>query len=318
MMVLRCCMASSLPHVHGVVVRFQHPGGRGESGPVTRTGLVLGGGGITGIAWEIGLLKGLRDQGLDLSGADLVVGTSAGSVVGAQVTSGVDLDDLYAEQTRPADAELGADYGPRQMLGLAVLLMLPASGRGRRRRLGRAAKRAHPGPATDRLRVIRSRLRTGTGEPMTWPERDLRITAVDADSGSFTVFDRAGGVDLVDAVAASCAVPLVWPPVEIDGRHYIDGGMRSAANADLATGCDAVVTIAPLTRALSRHHALSAQLERTGAPSTALVSPDRDALRAIGRNVLDPSRREAAAEAGLVQSATVVDRVAAAWPGVER
>src|SRR5215469_4898613 len=60
--------------------------------------LVLGAGGVTGIAWETGLLKGLRDAGLDLTGADLVVGTSAGSVVAAQITTGVPLDELYGRQ----------------------------------------------------------------------------------------------------------------------------------------------------------------------------------------------------------------------------
>ena len=277
------------------------------------TGLVLGGGGVTGIAWEIGLLTGLRDLGLDLTAADVVIGTSAGSVVGAQVTSEVGLDELYAEQCRPADAEIGADYGLRQMLGLGLLLVLPGEGRTRRRRLGRAARRAHPGPADERLQVFRSRLRTPSDEPISWPERDLRVTAVDADTGSFTVFDRHGGVDLLHAVAASCAVPLVWPAVEIDGHHYIDGGMRSAANADLATGCDAVVAIAPLARSVSRHHALPAQLARTGAARTAYVTPDADALKAIGRNVLDPAKRVGAAHAGHAQAASVVEQLAEVW-----
>ena len=70
----------------------------------TKTGLVLGGGGVTGIAWEVGLLAGLRDGGADVSGADLVIGTSAGSAVGAVVASGEDLEDLYAEQTSPPGA----------------------------------------------------------------------------------------------------------------------------------------------------------------------------------------------------------------------
>lgn len=278
------------------------------------TGLVLGGGGITGIAWEIGMLHGLREQGLDLTAADVVIGTSAGSVVGAQVTSGADLASLYDEQCTPADAEIGADYGLRQMLGLGVRLILPGDGRTRRRRLGRAALKAHPGPATDRLRVIGSRLRTPDGMPMTWPDRDLRITAIDADTGAFTVFDRDGEVDLLHAVAASCAVPLVWPPVEAAGRRWIDGGMRSAANADLATGCDAVVAIAPLTRAVGRHHSLEAQLARTGAARTTYLSPDVDALAAIGRNVLDPAKRQDAARAGYAQARTLVEQVAAVWP----
>jgi NTE family protein len=114
------------------------------------TGLVLGGGGVTGVAWELGVLKGLRDNGVDLTTAHTVIGTSAGSVVGAQITSVVDLDDLFAEQTKPAHSEIGADFGAGTMLKLVALMMIPASGRGRRARIGRAARRAHPGPATER------------------------------------------------------------------------------------------------------------------------------------------------------------------------
>jgi NTE family protein len=270
---------------------------------------------VTGIAWELGILKGLRDHGVDLTTADTVIGTSAGSVVGAQITSVVDLEDLFEEQTRPAHAEIGADFGAGTMLKLVALMMLPASGRGRRARLGRAARKAHPGPATERLRVIGSRLVTPDGDPLAWPARDLRITAVDADSGSFRVFDRTGDVDLLHAVAASCAVPLVWPPVEIGDRHYVDGGMRSAANADLATGCDVVVAIAPLPRSMSRYHALPQQLARTGARRTATITPDAASLEAIGKNVLDPSKRVGAARAGEAQAARLATELAEGWPG---
>lgn len=286
-----------------------------STGSATTTALVLGGGGVTGIAWEIGLLKGLRDHGTDLTGADSVIGTSAGSVVGAQVTSTIDLDDLYAEQTRPPDAEVGANFGALTLLRLLALMALPASSVDRRRRIGRAARKAHPEPATERLRVIGARLRTPQGDTLDWPDRDLRITAVDADSGELRVFDRSSGVDLVHAVAASCAVPLVWPAVEIGGRHYIDGGARSSANADLVEDCDVVMVIAPLPRSVSRHHALPKQLARTGATRTAVVSPDADSLKAIGKNVLDPAQRVGAAKAGRAQAEQVAVEVAHGWVG---
>src|ERR1700712_3157359 len=120
-----------------------HRGARWQAGGMT-TGLVLGGGGVTGIAWEIGLLKGLRDRGADLTGADTVIGTSAGSVVGAQVTSDLDLDDLYADQTTPAHAEIGASFGGLTLLKLITLMAFPGSPLERRRRIGRAARKAHP------------------------------------------------------------------------------------------------------------------------------------------------------------------------------
>jgi NTE family protein len=281
---------------------------------VTRTGLVLGGGGVTGIAWEVGLLAGLRDGGADVSGADLVVGTSAGSAVGAVVASGEDLEELYAEQTSPPSQEDARGvFGTREAVTLLGLMLLPGNGRAKRRRIGRAALRAHPGPADDQVAVFANRLRLPDGSLPSWPERDLKITAVDADNGSFTVFDRHGDVDLVHAVAASCAVPLVWPPVEIGGRRYVDGGMRSAANADLATGCDVVLAVVPLWRSFGKKHSISEQLRRTGARRTAWIAPDEPSLRAIGRNVLDPAMRMGAARAGREQGRRMAAEVSEGW-----
>ena len=197
-----------------------------------RTALVLGGGGITGIAWELGILAGLAEAGVDLTDADIVVGTSAGSVVGAQVANGVPLADLYAAQLEPPDAELGGRLSRHRRAQARAAL--PAA-RQRARQAGpgrpRGAARPHAPGSVDREGVIRSRLPVHG-----WPERDLRMTAVDAESGEFTVFTADSGVDLVAAVAASCAVPTVWPPVEIGGRSYMDGGMRSTANVDVARG----------------------------------------------------------------------------------
>jgi NTE family protein len=276
--------------------------------------LVLGGGGVTGIAWEIGLLAGLRDGGADVSTADLVVGTSAGSAVGAVVASGEDLEELYAEQTSPPSREdAGGVFGTREAVTLLGLMLLPGNGRAKRRRIGRAALRANPGPADDQVAVFANRLRLPDGSLPSWPERDLKITAVDADSGSFTVFDRHGDVDLVHAVAASCAVPLVWPPVEIGGRRYVDGGMRSAANADLATGCDVVLAVVPLWRSFGKKHSMPEQLRRTGARRTAWIAPDEPSLRAIGRNVLDPAMRMGAARAGREQGRRMAAEVSEGW-----
>jgi NTE family protein len=276
---------------------------------------VLGGGGVTGIAWEVGLLTGLREGGADVSGADLVIGTSAGSAVGAVVASGEDLDELYAEQTSPPPADdTGAVFGAREAVTLLTLMLLPGSGRTKRRRIGQAARRAHPGPADDQVEVFASRLRLPDGSLPAWPERDLKITAVEAGSGSFTVFDKHSGVDLVHAIAASCAVPLVWPAVEIGGRHYVDGGMRSAANADLAAGCDVVLAVVPLWRAMGRYHSLPEQLRRTGARRTAWIAPDEASLAAIGRNMLDPSLRMGAARAGRAQGLRMAAEVGEGWP----
>ncbi len=275
---------------------------------MTRTALVLGGGGVTGIAWEIGILTGLLEAGVDLTGADLVVGTSAGSVVGAQVTSGRSIRELYDGQLAPADHEIGARLSRLTLLRLVPPMLLPGGGNRKRARIGAMSMRAHPPGGEQRIEVIRSRI--GVEQ---WPDRELKVTAVEAETGAFVAFDKDSGIDVVHAVAASCAVPLVWPAVTIEGRHYMDGGMRSTANADLAAGADTVIVIAPLPQSFSKATSIRAQLERTGATRTAVVTPDADALAAIGKNVLDPAKRADAARAGLAQAATVVETVRAAW-----
>ena len=276
-----------------------------------RRALVLGGGGVTGIAWEIGVLAGLAEAGVDLTSADVVVGTSAGSVVGAQILSGVMIEDLYAEQLKDATGEIGAKMG-LAVLGRFIMASLwPGDERHGRARLGRAALAARTVPESERRAVIEQRLPTRS-----WPDRRLLITAVDAESGEARVFDRDSGVALVDAVAASCAVPIVWPPMTIGGRRYIDGGVRSIANADLAAGCDRVVVLAPVTVALRRSSRIAGQLSSLGPHvRSVLVSPDAQARRAIGRNVLDPARRAASAGAGRTQAVTLVDAVAGVWSG---
>jgi NTE family protein len=275
---------------------------------MARTALVLGGGGITGIAWELGILKGLADRGIDLATADRVIGTSAGSVVGAQITSGHSLDQLYAEQLRPADREIGARMTRSMLVRLALPIMVPAHPRRKRSWIGSMALRAHPPGGDRRIEIIRHRIGVDT-----WPDRDLRVTAVEAETGRFVTFTRDSGVDLVHAVAASCAVPLVWPAVTIDGEHYVDGGMRSTANADLAHGCDRVVVLAPLPQAFSKATTIHAQLDRVAPSARAVVAPDEQALAAIGKNVLNPSKRADAARAGLRQAAGVADKVRRAW-----
>jgi NTE family protein len=276
---------------------------------MTATALVLGGGGITGIAWELGILKGLADTGVDVTGADTVTGTSAGSVVGAQVTGTRSLEEVYATQLAPPDHEIGAKVGRATMLRLVPPMLVPGSEQRKLRRIGRMSMRAHQPGGAERLEVIRSRL----GD-VPWPDRDLRITAVEAETGAFTVFDRHSGVDLVSAVAASCAVPLVWPAVAINGRHYLDGGMRSTANVDLARGADVVVVLAPLPQAFSKSASIKAQLARTGARHWVVVTPDEQALADIGRNVLDPAMRAAAARTGLRQAREVAEAARRVWP----
>ena len=277
--------------------------------PTRRRALVLGGGGVTGIAWETGLLAGLAEAGVDLTSADVVVGTSAGSVVGAQILSDVTLEDLYAAQLKDATGEIAAKIGMGAMMRFVIGSLWPGDERRGSARIGHAALKARTVPESERRAVIEQRLPSRS-----WPERRLIITAVDAETGELRVFDRDSGVPLADAVAASCAVPLVWPPITIDGRRYIDGGVRSPTNADLAAGCDRVVVLAPVMFALRRSRRIDNQLASLGpGVRSIVVSPDAQSRRAIGSNVLDPAHREASARAGHLQAAGVLDAVAAVW-----
>ena len=279
-----------------------------------RTALVLGGGGITGIAWEIGLLAGLAEAGTGLSGADLVVGTSAGSVVGAQLACGAELEAMYARQLEPPAQEKVARM-TRSNLARYAWAMLASRGRDVefRRRVGAVAIAAEKAGLTpteqERLDVIGSRLVS-----QEWPDRVLVITAVDAESGEFHAFDRNSGVPLLQAVAASCAVPGVYPPVTIGERRYVDGGMRSTANADLAHDYDRLVVLAPIPRGVGPLASVDAQV--SGMVSrVAVVAPDQDSRTAIGKNVLDPAARAPSATAGRAQAASVAERVAEVWNG---
>jgi NTE family protein len=274
---------------------------------MTKRALVLGGGGIAGIAWEWGILAGLKAAGVDLTGTDLVVGTSAGSVVGAQVACGLDPEERYPQQLTPPDNEIGAALGAGLLLRYGLAMIGPGAPIKRRARLGRLAVRATAVDEAERIAVIESRLPVKE-----WPDTSLRITAVDVETGEFRAFDRDSGVPMVLAVAASCAVPGVWPPVTIDGRRYMDGGVRSGANADLAAGYDRVVVVAPLPRGFGSSVFTEVTKLRTSA-RVELVVPDEAARKSFGRNVLDPASRPVAARAGLAQSASVIDRVRTVW-----
>jgi len=272
---------------------------------------VLGAGGEAGIAWEVGLLAGLAGRGTDLTAADLVIGTSAGAGVAAKINSGTGLAALYETQLAPVDGEMVAKFGPWAMAKFFWAVAPARRNPVRARiRLGRMAVRARTEPAAARRAVVAARL--GTHD---WPAGNLLITAVDADTGELVTFDSGSGVDLVDAVGASCAVPGVWPPVIINGRRLMDGGMRSPANADLATGYDRVVVVAPITQGLRPMPSALGQATELArsAQAVALVTPDAAAVAAFGRNLLDPLTRAPSARAGYAQAAAVLADVAAVW-----
>lgn len=271
--------------------------------------LVLGGGGIAGVAWEIGVLAGLRRGGVDVTGADLVVGTSAGSIVAALVTGGVDLDEAFdTHRSAPAENRLTLDL-ERLAEVFSTLFdesMAPVE---RRARVGALAL-SSPVAASEDAQLAYFAARVPVHE---WPrDRELLITGVDAESGEAVVWRRSSGVDLIRAIAASCAVPAVFPPITLHGRRYIDGGMRSGTNADLATGYSRVLIVAPMA-GLSPLGAPPDELEalRVGGSSVTLVAPDDNSMEAFGPNLLDARRRQPALEAGLAQGLALASRLPA-------
>jgi NTE family protein len=282
---------------------------------MTTRALVLGGGGVAGIAWEIGLLAGLARSGVELLSADLIIGTSAGAAVAAQVTSGVSLDQLLARQTEPAQqvTELAPAVDvPALLARIGEIGQSGLSEPDRRRAYGRLALTAPTVAESARRAVLAERVPVHE-----WPDRDLRITVVDTADGEPAVFDRHSGVALLDAVAASCAVPGVWPPVTVDGRRYMDGGMRSPENADLAAGYDKVLVLQvfELPADATWGPGLPGQVEelRTGGSAVEVVNANADAAAAFGQNPLDPATRVPSAHAGLAQGRADADRVRAFW-----
>lgn len=277
--------------------------------------LVLGGGGVAGIAWMTGVLFGLTEQNVDLRQTDLTIGTSAGATLGAQLGSTISLEGLFRRMVEPSAQarEMAPDPRVLESFQRARATFSSISDHIERiRQIGKWALETPTVPESERRKVVEARLPSHA-----WPDHDLRIVVVDAESAEIHVFDRNSGADLVDAVAASCAVPGIWPAVTINGRPYIDGGVRSAENADLAKGYARIVILSPMGTALPRigGGGLDEQIEilRQAGGKTYLVTPDAKSRRAIGLNPLSPETRRPAAKAGREQGNSFAAEIAVLW-----
>ncbi len=291
--------------------------------------LVLGGGGPVGVGWEVGLAAGLAEHGVQLGEADHVVGTSAGSITGAFLAAGADPKELAGEVTEIFRRSLdGSGVDVVDVAAVAELMDL---------QLGMADDGADP--ATQLARIGRLALDASTVdegsfvrtlttalEGREWSDR-FRCTAVDAGSGDFAVWAADSGVPLARAVASSCAVPGIYPPVTIEGRRYLDGGARSPLNADLAAGHDAVVVVSVMPLQLppgladerfERYFAAQrAELDalREAGADVEVIEPDETFLEISGYGLalMDFSRIAAAVDAGRDLGEAVAERIAAAW-----
>jgi NTE family protein len=278
----------------------------------SKRGLVLAGGGLAGIAWEIGVLRGIEDESPDtahaLLASDVMIGTSAGSAVAAQLGSGLALNALYERQLSGHSKELDPNVANDEIaeLFLSALSDPEATMAQKMQRIGGVARATATVPEAARRDVIAQRLPSHA-----WPDRDLRIPAIDIGTGELVTFDRTSGIELVDAVAASCAVPGVWPPVTIGERRYMDGGVGSTMNLKLARDCDAVVVLVPSGRGAPSTFGPDPAIEVDSFPGRALgVFADKESLRAFGANPLDPACREPSARAGHARGRRVAAEIA--------
>ena len=291
----------------------------------TERALVLGGGGSTGNAWLIGVIAGLVDGGLDVVAAEVTIGTSAGSTAAAQMAGATPaelLDAILAAAPQQPTGPVGSDRGrvPNRPVAdhlerIGGIIASAADAADMRRRMGAAAldlDAASDGTWQAQWRAtVASRLPS-----QRWPQRRVLITAVDAHTGEPVVFDCHSGVDLADAVAASCASGL---PYRIGDNRYIDGGYRRNENADLAAGYGRVLVLSPFggrtLHPLDWGMQLAAQVDelRAGGSRVETIFPDSTSEHLFGANAMDPSLRAPAARAGYEQGRALAEKLAEFW-----
>jgi NTE family protein len=278
-------------------------------------GLVLAGGGLAGIAWETGVLAGICDEapaaGAALLDSDVLLGTSAGSAVAAQLGSGAALDELFArqlsEEAGSHEIHPGVSLESLTEVFLDAVSVPGATTTQKLQRIGAVALATGTVAEPVRRAVIEHRLPSHD-----WPDRILRVTAVDTATGELVVFDAASGVDLVDAVAASCAVPGAWPPVTVGDRRFMDGGVASTVNMAAAADCAAAVALVPSGQDTPSPWGTAAAEEIAAFPGATLaVFADAASIEAFGPNPLDPACRAPSARAGRAQGRREAARVSA-------
>ncbi|MEO6414223.1 MAG: patatin-like phospholipase family protein [Pedococcus sp.] len=291
----------------------------------SHTALVLGGGGSAGNAWLIGVIAGLLQGRLDVTGADLLVGTSAGATAAAQI-SGASPTGLLADivaaapQLRSAPGGSGAgrvrtSSGEDHLERTNRIIAAAEDAADMRRRMGAAALAM--GAPSDGSGQVRWRATVAARLPsQVWSDRTMLITAVDAHTGEPIVFDRHSGVDLVDAVAASTSSGIAYG---IGDNRYIDGGYRRNENADLAAGHGRVLVLSPLG-GRTRHPLvwgmqLAAQVDELRACGSRVetILPDGDSLTSFGPDLMDPSTRAPAARAGCEQGRALAEELTPFW-----
>ena len=302
-----------------------------------RRGLVLGAGGVLGAAWTIGALHALAEvEGFAPHEADVIVGTSAGSVVAALLGGGLSADDLLAHQrgmpmsrevalsalSWSYDQSTGGAHPTRPRLAVGSPALLRRSLVRPRQVPPLAVLAALTPPGTGTLAEVGAMVRAVAGDDGWAPRPGIWVVAMDYDSGRRVAFGRPGAPSarLDEAATASCAIPGWYAPVLIDGRRYIDGGALSSTSADLlaAEDLDDVYVLAPmaafvpdrprtvagrlerrLRRQVTRRLVTEAQTVARGGASVTVLTPGPDDLEEMGANLMDPRRRLAVLETSM-------------------
>ena len=273
--------------------------------------LVLGGGGFVASSWITGLITGMAESGIDVRDADVLIGTSSGARVALQLASGAPLEEVFARQVGAgrhfgAAPHMGRQSGAVDMSRVQEEVARAKELGGDRaeilRRIGQLAL-ALKGP--DRRALVATQL------PMEhWPERHVRLIALNAETGVRRAFERASGIDLVDAVMATTA-SFGAAPVWFEGQPYIDGGYYSSDNADLAAECGRVLVLAlkapPWAMRLVSLEDGIAELRASGA-EVELIQPDDEAMEVIASagSPMNPAVFEPVTRAGRAQGLRVV------------
>lgn len=294
--------------------------------PVDNRALVLGGGGLVGVAWLVGVASGLAEEGFDLLGEhapDTILGTSAGSIVGAFTARG----RSFAEQREMCLADSTADISTAAAAKLDFGFLIELFNTWNQLPDNSPASLALVGAGALKATTIEESMFVDSfGETVggPWPSAGYRCTAVDVATGELRAFDAVASVEAARAIAASCSVPGIFPPVTIGSARYTDGGLRSGTCADLVTGSRHVLVLAPIgsnasdpfdavaKRLLDAEHA---GLEASGSVVTTLL-PDDETNAATLRTPLgrmDPGARQAALDHGARQGRALAATLVGRW-----
>jgi NTE family protein len=306
-----------------------------------RRGVVLGAGGVLGAAWTIGALQALEEHtGFDPRDAEVIIGTSAGSVVGSALGAGTSVSMLVRHQRGVVDdgdpvieydheVDTGGALPPRPKLGIGSRSLLIRAARHPRRFPPLAAISALAPHGRGSLEAVGAMIRALTPEDEWSPHANLWVVAMDYDTGRRVAFGRAGAprAKLSDAVMASCAIPGWFAPVTINGRRYVDGGTCSPTSLDLLAGrgLHEVYVLSPMTsfsydepdsvvgrlerrfrRVVTRRLLREAAKVRRSGTRVTVLGPGAEDLEAIGVNLMDPARRELVLDTSLRTSAAAL------------